>query len=387
MRWGIVALALLATACGDDGGGPQEPVDEGDPPAAGCTQGTLESGALSLICFPDDWNGTLVLYAHGYVEASRPVALPDDEVGGVNVANAVTSLGYAYATTSYRANGLVALDAVDDIAQLVEAVRARVRPDPDRTLLVGFSEGGLVAALAIERHPELIDGSLAACGPIGDFTRQIDYFGDARALFDYYFPDVLPGNAVEIPEQLRSGWAGTYEPAVLSALTDDPDAAAELAAAAGIPVPDDPAGAATAIDQVLWYNVFATDDAQERLGGNPYSNVGRQYTGSSDDAALNAGVERYEANTLARALLGQYETTGDLPGPVVTLHTTGDPEVPFFHEALYRDKVEAAGRLDRLQQRSVERGGHCNFTAPELIEAFNLLAGPAAARVASSRRP
>ena len=172
MRWVMVSLALLAAACGDDGRGPQEPGDEGSPPTAGCTQGTLESGALSLICFPDDWNGTLVLFAHGYVEASQPLALPDDEVGGVNVANAVTSLGYAYATTSYRANGLVALDAVDDIAQLVEAVRARVRPDPDRTLLVGFSEGGLVAALAIERHPELIDGSLAACGPIGDFTRS-----------------------------------------------------------------------------------------------------------------------------------------------------------------------------------------------------------------------
>jgi pimeloyl-ACP methyl ester carboxylesterase len=387
MRWTLLPLALLVAGCGGDDGGPQGPVDEGNPPVAGCTQGTLQSGALSLICFPETWNGTLVVYAHGYVEASQPVALPDDEVGGINVADAVTGLGYAYATTSYRANGLVVLQAVDDIAQLVEAVRARVRPDPGRTLLVGFSEGGLVAALAIERHPELIDGSLAACGPIGDFTRQIDYFDDARVLFDYYFPDVLPGTAVEIPDQLRSGWTSTYEPAVLAALTDDPDAAGELAAVGGIPVPDDPGGAAAAIDQVLWYNVFATDDAQERLGGQPYSNVGRQYSGSSDDAALNAGVERYEAITLARASLGQYDATGDLPGPVVTLHTIGDPEVPFFHEALYRDKVEAAGRLDRLQQRSVERAGHCTFTAAELIAAFNVLAAPAAARVALSRRP
>jgi pimeloyl-ACP methyl ester carboxylesterase len=384
MRWVFLPLALLAAGCWGDDGGPQGPVDEGTPPQPGCAQGTLESGALSLICFPETWNGTLVVYAHGYVEPSQPIALPDDQVSGINVADAVTGLGYAYATTSYRANGLVVLDAVDDIAQLVEAVRARVRPDPERTFLVGFSEGGLVAALAIERHPELIDGSLAACGPIGDFTRQIDYFDDARVLFDYYFPDLLPGTAVDIPSQVRSGWTGTYEPAVLAALTDDPATAAELAAVAGIPVPDDPAGAAAAIDQVLWYNVFATDDAQQRLGGQPYSNIGRQYSGSSDDAALNDGVERYEANTLARASLEQYETTGDLPGPVVTLHTTGDPEVPFFHEALYHAKVEAAGRLDRLQQRSVERAGHCTFTAPELIAAFNALAGPAAAAVAAA---
>jgi pimeloyl-ACP methyl ester carboxylesterase len=379
-------LALLVAACGGDGGGPQGPVDEGTPPEPGCTQGTLESGALSRICFPEDWNGTLVMYAHGYVEATQPVALPDDEVGGVHVAEAVTGLGYAYATTSYRANGLVVVPAVDDIAELIEAVRARVRPDPERTLLVGFSEGGLVAALAIERYPALVDGALAACGPVGDFTRQIDYFEDARVLFDYYFPGVLPGTAVEVPDQLRSGWAGTYEPAVLSALTGDPAAAAELAAVAGIPVPDDPAGAAAAIDAVLWYNVFATGDAVERLGGQPYSNVGRQYAGSSDDAALNAGVARYEADAGARAALREYDTSGELPGPVVTLHTTGDPVVPFFHEAVYRNKVEAAGRTDRLQQQSVERDGHCTFTLPEVIAAFNALAEPAADRTALARR-
>lgn len=384
MRWAILPLALLATACGDDGG-PQEPGDQGSPPQAGCTQGTLESGALSLICFPDTWNGTLVVYAHGYVEPSLPIALPDDEVGGINVADAVTGLGYAYATTSYRSNGLVVLPAVEDITQLIEAVRARVRPDPERTVLVGFSEGGLVAALAVERRPELLDGALAACGPVGDFTRQIDYLDDARVLFDYFFPGVLPGNAVQIPDQLRSGWAGTYEPAVLAALTDDPTKAAELAAVAGIAVPGDAAGAAAAIDRVLWYNVFGSDDVQERLGGQPYSNIGREYNGSSDDAALNAAVHRFEADTLARASLGQYDATGELPLPVVTLHTTRDPEVPFFHEALYHDKVEAAGRLDRLQQRSVERDGHCTFTAAEVIAAFNLLAAPAAAQAALSR--
>jgi pimeloyl-ACP methyl ester carboxylesterase len=374
MRRALALLAFLAAACGGDGG-PQGPVDEGGPPVAGCTQGTLESGGLSLICFPDQWNGTLVVYAHGYVEPTEPVALPSDEVGGVHVADAVTGLGYAYATTSYRANGLVVLPAVDDVAELIEAVRARVRPDPERTLLVGFSEGGLVAALALERHPELVDGALAACGPIGDFTRQIDYFADARVLFDYYFPGVLPGTAVAVPEQLRSGWSATYEPAVLAALADDPAAAAELAAVAGISIPADAAGAAAAIDEVLWYNVFATADAQERLGGQPYGNVGRQYAGSSDDAALNAGVARFEADPQARAALGEYDTSGDLPGPVVTLHTTGDPVVPFFHEALYQAKVEAAGRTDRLQQRSVERSGHCAFTAPELVGAFNALAG------------
>ena len=109
MRRVLLPSLLLLAACADDDGGPQEPVDEGSPPEAGCTEGTLESGALSLICFPDDWNGTLVVYAHGYVEPSAPVALPDDDVGGVSISDAVTGFGYAYATTSYRDNGLVVL--------------------------------------------------------------------------------------------------------------------------------------------------------------------------------------------------------------------------------------------------------------------------------------
>ncbi|HET7239779.1 MAG TPA: hypothetical protein VFI77_01400, partial [Gemmatimonadales bacterium] len=235
MRWVLAPLVLLVAACGGDDGGPSEPVDEGSPPEAGCTEGTLESGALSLICFPETWNGKLVIYAHGYVEPSAPVALPDDDVNGVSISGAVTGYGYAYATTSYRDNGLVVLPAIEDVTQLVQAVRDRVKPDPTQAFLVGFSEGGLVAALTLERHPDLIDGALAACGPIGDFTRQIDYFGDARVLFDFYFPGVLPGTAVDIPPQLRSGWSSTYEPAVVEVLTDDPARAAELAEVAGIP--------------------------------------------------------------------------------------------------------------------------------------------------------
>ena len=276
MRWAVLApLVLLLAACGGDDGGPQEPVDEGSPPEAGCTEGTLESGALSLICFPETWNGKLVIYAHGYVEPSAPVALPDDEVGGVSISDAVTGFGYAYATTSYRDNGLVVLPAIEDVTQLVEAVRARVKPDPTRTLLVGFSEGGLVAALTLERHPELIDGALAACGPIGDFTRQIDYFGDARVLFDYYFPGVLPGTAVGYPapaplrldQHLRARGHRRAHRRPRRARPSSPPSR-------GFPCPTRSAAAAATIAQVLWYNVFATEDAQERLGGNPYTNVG-----------------------------------------------------------------------------------------------------------------
>jgi pimeloyl-ACP methyl ester carboxylesterase len=51
---------------------------------------------------------------------------------------------------------------VDDVIDLDERFRELYRPDPTVTLLVGVSEGALVAALAAERDPERFSGALAA---------------------------------------------------------------------------------------------------------------------------------------------------------------------------------------------------------------------------------
>ncbi len=161
--FGAAAVAALValSACG--GADIQAPADDGDLVAAGCQDATLpSSAALYRVCFPETWNGDLVIYAHGYVSAGAPLAIPDDKLAGKSVGQIVTGLGYAYATTSYRANGLVADLAVDDVAQLAEEVRRRFRPDPVRSYVVGVSEGGLVAALVAERRAELFDGGVAA---------------------------------------------------------------------------------------------------------------------------------------------------------------------------------------------------------------------------------
>lgn len=362
---------LALAACGDDDG-PSGPVDEGETPVAGCADGSMASGALYRVCFPADWNGELVVYAHGYVAPQEPVALPDDVVGGIGISSAVNALGYAFATTSYRANGLVADIAVEDLRQLDAVVRERYRPDPARTFLVGASEGGLVAALAVEQEPDLYAGALAACGPIGDFAVQIDWFADFRTVFDYYFPGLLPGSAVESPAELQANWESTYVPAVIAALQADPAATAQLLAVTGAPFdPLDPETVGTTVIGLLWYSVFSTEDAQARLGGQPYDNSTREYSGSLNDAELNAGVARFTADPAARAALERFQTSGALTRPVVTLHTTGDPIVPEVHQDLYADKVAAAGAAALLDQTSISRYGHCTFQQAELVTAFN----------------
>src|SRR5256885_305435 len=80
-----------------------------------CQDGTLPSGALSRICIPSTgWNGDLVVWAHGYVDATQPITFYHlDLPGGLYLPALVQSLGYAFATTSYRKNGLAVLEGVD----------------------------------------------------------------------------------------------------------------------------------------------------------------------------------------------------------------------------------------------------------------------------------
>ena len=384
----VLAFACwLLAACGGDSNnlsGPEPPTDEGIAPTAGCTDGVLEHGALYRVCFPATWNGDLVLYAHGYVPANQEIALPQDVIGGQSISGTLTGLGYAFATTSYRANGLVAPEATEDLVELEATVRRLYRPDPVRSVIVGFSEGGLVATLGAERYPELFDGALAGCGPIGDFQAQLNYIGDFRVVFDYLFPGVIPGDAVDVPETVRSRWDDIYVPAIVIAFAANFDAALELISITGAPVSGNDLQSITETSvAILWYDVFGIADARVRLGGQPFDNSTRVYTGSADDAALNAGVQRYSADPAASAALARFQTSGNLQVPLTTLHTTGDEIVPFSQSQLYGDKVSRGGTPALLTQNTIDRHGHCAFQGLEVLSAFTSLMEKVRARAAT----
>lgn len=340
--------------------------------AAPCAFGTLPSGAQSMICVPPAgaWNGALVVFAHGYVpDGAGPTFANLTLADGTSLPALVQSLGFAFAATTFRHNGLVIVEAVDDVKQLVAAFTTSVGP-PLRTYVTGASEGGLVAALAAERAPNLFDGALAACGPIGSFRGQINYVGDFRVLFDYYFPKLLPGSAIAVPPSLMANWETVYKPAVVAALASNPARTLELLRVALAPF--DPAHPETAVNtalDLLWYNVFATNDAVARLGGNPYNNRLRWYFGSSNDLVLNLRVARFSDSLVAREALRPYETTGELRIPLVSIHTLADDVIPFGHEVAYFLKLDAPAR-GNFTPLPVARYGHCAFTGAEVGAAF-----------------
>jgi len=340
---------------------------------------TRPSGSIHRVCLPEPgcWNGDVVLFAHGYVAFNEPVAIPEDQLqlpGGTSLPELINSLGFGFATSSYPENGLAIQAAVDDMVELVDTFTDVAGP-PGRVYLTGASEGGITTALAIERHPEVFSGGLAACGPVGDFRRQLRYFGDFRIVFNYFFPGLVPGDAVNVPDEVIANWESTYVPAVEAALQANPSATDQLLAVTKAPFDEsDPSTKIATVIDILWYAVFATGDGIARFGGSPFDNRLRWYRGSDDDLALNLGVQRFAADPSALLeVAANYETSGQIAVPVVSLHTTGDPIIPYWHEPRYRLKTWLSGAGPLHTNLPVFRYGHCQFEAPEVLTAFGLL--------------
>ncbi len=380
IRLGLV-LGIIAVTIGMPGAAAaQSPW----PPV--CQPGSLPShdpkypaDQLIMVCVPPNWNGQLVMYAHGYVPEQAPLALPVTELtltDGTFLPNMVMSQGFAFATTSYHKNGYAVQQARSDLNDLLQYFKKIVPAGSlQRVYLTGASEGGEIVALMIEHFPDKYDGALAACGPIGGGAYQVKYLTDFRVVFDYYFPSVFGFGAKQVPPSAFLDW-DAYAQQVGLAIASNPAAAAQLYSVTGAAL--DPADQSTsAISSavaILWYSIWGTNDLLSTAGGMPYDNQTTQYIGSLDDTSLNAGVERISSDGRARAYLDRfYQTTGDLQRPLVTLHTLYDPIVPFQHELIYQQLVAATGRSNFLTTIPVVRYGHCNFTGPEVMQALGAL--------------
>ena len=338
--------------------------------------GTHANGAQYCIEMPPEgyWNGELVVFAHGYVSETMPVGIPWEQMvlkDGTYIPDLVNSLGFAFATTSYSVNGLAVVRGGIDILDLVE-VFGQVIGEPSRAYLVGASEGGLITTLMIEKHPGVFDGGMALCGPIGDFNEQINYWGNFRIAFDYYMPGLLPPSAISIPQDVMDNWYSVYAPNIAYQLANtDPATVASLLAVTGAPIdPLDPNSVFETVLGILWYNAFATNNGIEVLRGQPFDNLDYVYL----DPFLNALAPRYAADKKAlKTIEHKYETSGALKRPLVTMHTTGDPVVPYWHATKYAQKVSANDNGAPYLNIPVASYGHCNFTTPEILNGFSWL--------------
>src|SRR5215468_10150287 len=123
--------------------------------------GTLPDGATFLIEVPSPWNGTLLLYSHGYVTPGSPN--PARDVGDPGTRAFLLANGFALAGSSYVHTGWAIHEALPDQIATLDAFNALVGT-PTRVIAWGHSLGGIITAGLIQRFPNRFDGALPMCG-------------------------------------------------------------------------------------------------------------------------------------------------------------------------------------------------------------------------------
>jgi hypothetical protein len=123
--------------------------------------GSLPDGATYLIQVPANWNGTLLLYSHGYVVPGTPN--PAHNVGDPFTGAALLGGGFALAGSSYATTGWAIHEALPDQIAVLDLFNHTVG-HPKRTIAWGHSLGGIITAGLIQRFPDRFDAALPMCG-------------------------------------------------------------------------------------------------------------------------------------------------------------------------------------------------------------------------------
>jgi len=181
---GLQIAAVLLAGCADTDSTPswpdlldvtpgsqstQAPPDFEAVPGARAHFGRINQ-AVFRIEIPVNWNGELLLWAHGLhgfgpeVRADPP---PDP------LRRALIDQGYAWAASSFSQNGFVPGIGTNDTLKLKRHFVEQFG-SPKRTYIAGASMGGNIVTLSLENFPEEYDGGLSLCGVVAG-EEWIDY--------------------------------------------------------------------------------------------------------------------------------------------------------------------------------------------------------------------
>ncbi|MGB7067889.1 MAG: hypothetical protein WBD22_00150 [Pyrinomonadaceae bacterium] len=350
-------------------------------------------GAPYRIIVPENWNGTLLVYAHGYRDkANHPGEVDDRSANFEGLEPALLSFGYAVAATAYRDNGWVVEDGIQDTKDLTVLFRSEVAV-PDRTILLGASMGTMIAFKSMERFGGIYDGAICLCAIGAGASR----FQDSSLAHTLAY-DILFG--------IPASWGTVGD--VRDDIDDETEVFPKLffevsnpfnfpkfefiRLVSGVP------GQGIAPPPMFYpYYVFATGglesraDLERRAGGPIVQNLNHNYTLSAAEKTYLAGLG-VDADTLLAQMNARRnidappaqrnflrrnaDYNGKVKKPVLTMHTIIDEIVPVSNELAYAATNAAAGRQDLLFQTytngvaSINGQYHCQFTGPQIFSAI-----------------
>ncbi len=365
--------------------------------------GTLPDGANYVMDVPLHWNGTLLLYSHGYAAPGSELVAYD--AGDGSTASFLLNNGYALAGSSYSTTGWAVHEALPDQVATLDVFESMFGT-PKTTIAWGHSMGGIITAGLVQQYPDRFSAGMPMCGVVAGGVGFFNEMLDAA----FTFNALIAGNSLQLVNlsdpltdyNNAEGWLGYAQGsaqgqariALTAAMVDvpgwwDP----------GSPPPAPTDYATQEVNQFYWlaYDVFPfafyyRAELEGRAAGNPSWNVGVNYSRQLQRSVDNPEVQALykvsldrDLNTLAATsriaqdagaenyLIQNIIFNGQIPGPMLALHTEGDGLVPVEDEQAYMATVAAAGNKSLVRDVFVHRAGHCSFTPAETVAAVEAL--------------
>ncbi len=355
-----------------------------------CLAGRDSLGAYYWFAIPPQWNGTLVVHAHGGPELGEP---KQDRVAADLARWSIwTRAGYAYAGSGFHQGGVAVRSAAEDVERVRQLFVKQIGV-PTRTVLHGQSWGAGVAAKTAELYATSSNGRspydavLLSSGVLGGGSQSYDFRFDLRAVYqavcgNHPRPDEpayplwqgLPVSSKLTRAQLAARvdeCTGVRKPAIERSATQQHNLAVILAA---VSIPE-----SSLISHLNWGTWHFQDIVFNRLDGrNPFGNAGVTYRGlPNDDAAtatLNRTVFRATPDSSARiAFAADADLQGRIPVPVISMHAVNDPTAFVELESTFRETMQRGGSADRVVQLFTDDSEHSYLSDAQYVTAMRAL--------------
>lgn len=391
-----------------------------------CT-GSLD-GAKYEIVMPERWNGTLLLYSHGYRSAfpTPPDNTPPDTSaepapgysgGRTGVADDLLGQGYALAGSSFPENGWAVSQAIKANKALYQHF-AQTVAEPQRVYLWGDSMGGLITEMLAEQAPDWVSGAVPMCAPMAGLVANMALGLDLASTYATLLDPGFQIAGYSSAEQANAAFQRAATRIQEAAKAGGRDAAAVLALASVVDANPKTtnfdardatsrvAGAAEAALIAMAFSTGARYEAEQRFGGVFATNSDTDYgarlskldrewidhlggPGTAEQFVADlqdAPVVTADPEAAKRA--ARYVAAGQLQVPTISLHTSADPLVLVQNQSVFTDSVNSAQaqpdllslfvvppRRFALDGPAPYGAGHCNFTRATRVGAIELLDG------------
>ncbi len=358
------------------------------------------NGAPYRIRVPEVWNGTLLVFAHGYRDkADHPGEIDNrnaDVAPNAALEAPLLAQGFALAGTAYKDNGWAIGDAIQDVKNLTVFFRDNVA-QPQRTILVAASLGTFVGYKSMEQFGGIYDGALCLCTAGAGATRLWDSGVPLYLAYDVIF-GIPPswGTVGEVRNDID------FDTEVLAKLFPELNNIANFPKfefirlvaknpGRGITPPPPPAFFPGWALTDFFFFTEARAELQRRAGGPIVQNLDQNYALTASEKAYLAGIglptpvvdawlaqmnarRNIEAKPSARNYVrNNTDFNGKIRHPILTVHNIIDPLLVVANESAYAELNAATGKQDLLFQTYVTGVGHCNLTGPQVLTAIGAI--------------